>query len=143
MKDCDKFKSSLSDEIKNSLIDEFYNEVPKNIDDKLKYSAEASEFKNKLNSTNDKVSVLNEDIFDLDIDTLSMIEQGEFIRENRKAKKEFILFILSSFIILSLYAIVIVSFGSKILIISQIVIVSIIPWVGIAALLIKKRGSEV
>jgi len=143
MKDCDKFKSSLSDEIKNSLIDEFYNEVPKNIDDKLKYSAEASEFKNKLNSTNDKVSVLNEDIFDLDIDTLSMIEQGEFIRENRKAKKEFILFILSSFIILSLYAIVIVSFGSKILIISQIVIVSIIPWVGIATLLIKKRGSEV
>ncbi len=60
----------------------------------LKYSDEALEFKSKLNSTTKKMDVLNEDIFDFDIDTLSIIEQGEAIRENRKDKTEFILFIL-------------------------------------------------
>lgn len=132
-----------SDKIKNSLIDEFYNEDQEKVDQSLKYSDEYTEFKSKLNSTVKKMDVLNEDIFDLNIDTLSIIEQGECIRENRKAKKEFILFILSSFVILSLCAIVIIKMGPKILIISQIFIVIFTPWVIIPALVIKRRESEV
>ena len=88
------------------------------------------------------MDVLNEDIFDFGIDTLSIIEQGEHIRENRKCKKEFILFILSSIIILSLSAISIIKIGSNLLIISQIIIVTIAPWIVIPALVMKKRGSE-
>lgn len=128
------------DKIKNSLIDEFYNEGE--VDKNLKYNEVASEFKSKLNSTSNKMDVLNEDMFDFSIDILSIIEEGQHIRENGKAKKEFMLFILTSIIILSIFSMVIIKIGPKILIISQLVIITIAPWIVIPALLIKKRGSE-
>ncbi|MBW9148268.1 hypothetical protein K2F40_04665 [Clostridium sp. CM028] len=131
-----------SDKIKNSLIDEFYNESHEQVDKSIEYSDEYKEFKNVLNSTAKKMDVLNEDIFDFDIDTLSIIEQGECIRGNSKARKEFILFILTSFIILSVYAIATIFLGTKLLIISQIFIITIIPWIIIPVLAIKRRESE-
>ena len=131
-----------SDKIKNSLIDEFYNEAQEKTSENAVYSEAELEFQSKLTSTSNKMDVLNEDIFDFGIDTLSIIEQGEHIRENRKCKKEFILFILSSIIILSLSAISIIKIGSNLLIISQIIIVTIAPWIVIPALVMKKRGSE-
>ena len=143
MKDYDKVKNSLSYKVENTLIDEFYNEVPEKVDNKLNNSCEVTEFKSKLNSTRDKISVLDEDIFNLDIDTLSIIEKGEYIRENKKSKIEFILFVLSSFLILSLYAISIITLGSKVLIVSQIIVVIIAPWIVMAILVLKRRGSEV
>ena len=132
-----------SDKIKNSLIDEFYNESQEKTSENTVYSDADLEFKSKLNSTSNKMDVLNEDIFDFHIDILSIIEQGEHIREKKKAKKEFILFILSSIIILSLFAISIIKIGPKLLIISQIIIVTLAPWIVIPALVMKKRGSEV
>lgn len=132
-----------SDKIKSCLIDEYYNEAQETVDGSLKDSDEYTEFKSKLNSTVKKMDVLNEDIFDFDIDILNIIEQGEYIKEGKKTKKEFILFILSSFIILSLYAIAIIKIGSKILIISQMLIVFLIPWIIIPISAIKRRGSEV
>ena len=131
-----------SDKIKNSIIDEFYNEVKEKVDKSIEHSDEAFEFKSNLNSTTLKMAVLNEDIFGFQIDTLSIIEKGESIRENKKANKEFILFILSSFIILSLYAIAIIKIDPNILIISQIFIVIIVPWIIIPISAIKRRGSE-
>lgn len=132
-----------SDKIKNSLIDEFYNEAQGKVDKNTEYSDEYREFMSKLNYAGEKMNVLNEDIFDFDINTLSIIEQGEHIRENSKNKKEFILFILSSTIILSLCAIAILKMGPKILIISQIIIVTLTPWIIIPVIAIKKRRSEV
>ncbi|MBZ9687258.1 hypothetical protein G9F72_013070 [Clostridium estertheticum] len=132
-----------SDKIKNSIIDEFYNEAQGEVDKNTEYSDEYREFKSKLNATREKMNVVNKDIFDFDIDTLSIIEQGEYIRENSKNKKEFILFILSSTIILSLCAIAILKMGPKLLIISQIIIVTLAPWIIIPVIAIKKRGSEV
>ncbi|MCB2299036.1 hypothetical protein [Clostridium tagluense] len=131
-----------SDKIKNSLIDEFYNEEQGKVDKNAECSDEYRDFKSVLNSAGEKMDVLNADIFDFDIDTLSIIEQGEFIRENRKVKKEFIFFVLLSTIILSLYAIAIITLGSKILIISQMIIVSIAPWIIIPILVIKRKRSE-
>ncbi|MCB2312232.1 hypothetical protein LGL55_12395 [Clostridium tagluense] len=131
-----------SDKIKNSLIDEFYNEEQGKVDKNAEYSDEYRDFKSVLNSAGEKMDVLNDDIFDFDIDTLSIIEQGEFIRENRKVKKEFIFFVLLSTIILSLYAIAIIILGSKILIISQMIIASIAPWIIIPVLVIKRKRSE-
>ncbi|MBU3092829.1 hypothetical protein KPL35_12175 [Clostridium sp. CF011] len=131
-----------SDKIKNSLIDEFYNEVQDTVFKNIKYSDEDKEFKSVLNSTAKKMDVLNEDIFDFDIDTLSIIEQGVCIRGNSNARKEFILFILTSFIILSVYAIATIFLGTKLLIISQIFIITIIPWIIIPVLAIKRRESE-
>lgn len=131
-----------SDNIKNSLIDEFYNESKEKIDKNENYSDEYKEFKSVLNSTAKKMDLLNEDPFDFDIDTLRIIKQGEFIRENRKDNKEFILFILSSFIILSLYAMAIIKIDSKILIISQFFIIIIAPWIIIPISVSKRRGSE-
>ncbi|MBU3191651.1 hypothetical protein K9O30_05475 [Clostridium bowmanii] len=132
-----------SDKIKNTIIDEFYNEEHENNDKNAKCSDEYRDFKSKLNSVGEKMDLLNEDIFDFDIDTLSIIEQGEYIRENSKNKKEFIMFILSATIILSLCAIVALKMGPRIFIISQIIIVTLTPWIIIPAIAIKKRGSEV
>lgn len=131
-----------SEKIKNSLIDEFYDEAEESVDIRLKSSEEYLEFRSKLNSTSEKMAVLDEDIFDFDIDTLSIIEQGESIREKRRDKKEFILFILTSFIFLSLFAIVIIKIGSKILIITQIVMIIFTPWVIIPILAIRRKRSE-
>jgi len=131
-----------SDKIKNSLIDEFYNEPHEKISESIVCSEADLEFKSKLKLASNKMDVLDEDIFDFHIDTLSIIEQGEQIREVRKSKKEFILFILSSIIILSLFAISIIKIGFNLLIISQIIIITIAPWIVIPALVMKKRGSE-
>lgn len=127
---------------KNSLIDEFYNESQENSSKKTVYSEADLEFKGVLTTTAKKMDVLNEDIYDFDIDTLSIIEQGDSIKENNRNKKEFILFILSSIIILSLCAMAVIKLGTKILIISQVIIVTLAPWIIIPALTIKKRGSE-
>lgn len=132
-----------SDKIKNTIIDEFYNEAQDKVDKNAECSDEYREFKSKLNGATKKMDVLNEDIYDFGIDTLSIIEQGEYIRENSKNKKEFILFILSSAIILSLCAIAILKMGPQIFIISQIIIVTLTPWIIIPVIAIKKRGSEV
>ncbi|MBK5241722.1 hypothetical protein [Clostridium sp.] len=132
-----------SERNKNSLIDEFYNESQeKTSQNTVNHDADL-EFRSVLNSTAKKMDVLNEDIFDFDIDTLSIIEQGECIKENWKNKKEFILFILSSIIILSLCSIATIKIGPKLLIISQVIIVTIVPWIIIPVLAMKRRGSEV
>ena len=131
------------DKIEDSLIDEFYNEEYEKVDKNLEYSDKYTKFKSKLSSTGEKMAVLNEDTFDFDIDTLGIIEQGEYIRENRKAKKEFLMFILSSFIILSLYVASIIKMGAKILIISQIVIIILAPSIIILSLIAKRRRREV
>ena len=131
-----------SNNIKNSLIDEFYNEAMETLGENLKQSDEYIEFKSVLTSTSEKIAVLNEDIFDFDIDTLSIVEQGQYIKVSNKTKKEFLLFILSSFIILSLYAIAIFKMGFKVLVISQILIVILAPWIIIPVLSLKRRGSE-
>lgn len=132
-----------SERNKNSLINEFYNESQEKTSQNTVHCEADLEFERVLNSTAKKMDVLNEDIFDFDIDTLSIIEQGECIRENKKNKKEFILFILSSIIILSLCSIAIIKTGPKILIISQIIIITLAPWLIIPVLALKKRGSEV
>lgn len=142
MKDSDKIKNPLHSKIEKALIDEFYNETHEKVDKILMHSDKALEFKSKLDSTNIKMDVFNDDIFDIDINTLGIIEQGEAIRENRKDKTEFILFILVSFIILSIYALAIIIIGPKLLIISQIIILIIFPWIGMATMAIKRNGSE-
>ena len=131
-----------SDKIKNSLIDEFYHEAQGKIDKKAEYSDEYREFKTKLNSVGEKMDIVNEHEFDFNIDTLNIIEQGMNIREKRKAKKELILFVLLSTIILSFYTIGIIILGFKILILSQIFIVTIVPWIIIPVLVIKRKESE-
>ncbi|MCJ7689214.1 MAG: hypothetical protein MUO60_07835 [Clostridiaceae bacterium] len=132
-----------SERNKNSLIDEFYNEPHEKTSQNTVQCEADLEFKSVLNSTAKKMDVLNDDIFDFDIDTLSIIEQGECIKENWKNKKEFILFILSSVIILSLCSIAIIKIGPKLLIISQVIIVTIVPWIIIPVLAMKRRRSEV
>lgn len=132
-----------SERNKNSLIDEFYNEFQNKTSPNTVYNDADLEFKSVLNSTAKKMDVLKEDMFDFDIYTLRIIEQGEYITENMKNKKEFILFILSSIIILTLGSIAIMKIGPKILIISQIIIITIAPWIIIPVLVIKKRRSEV
>ncbi|MBU3074509.1 hypothetical protein [Clostridium estertheticum] len=142
MRDSVSNKNSLSDKVKNSLINELYNEDQKNVDKDIEYSDEALDFKNKLNSAAIKMNVLNEDIFDFNIDTLGIIEKGDSIKEIKTASKEFILFILSSFIIVSLYAIAIIKIDYRILIISQIFIAIIAPCIIIPISVARRKERE-
>ncbi|MBX4261915.1 hypothetical protein KTC96_09460 [Clostridium estertheticum] len=142
MKDSSSIKNPLSEKVKNSLINELYNEDQKNVDKDINYSDEALDFKNKLNSAAIKMNVLNEDIFDFNIDTLGIIEKGDSIKESRKASKEFILFVLSSFIIVSLYAIAIIKIDYRILIISQIFIAIIAPCIIIPISVARRKERE-
>ena len=88
-----------SQKIKDCLIDDFYNEKK---DKNINAENECKEFKGKLNLYQEKLNLLNEDIFEFDINTLSIIEKAECIKKNKKYKREFILFILIAFFILSL-----------------------------------------
>ncbi|MBX4266965.1 hypothetical protein [Clostridium estertheticum] len=142
MKDSSSIKNPLSEKVKNSLINELYNEDRKNVDKDINYSDEALDFKNKLNSAAIKMNVLNEDIFDFNIDTLGIIEKGDSIKESRKTSKEFILFVLSSFIIVSLYTIAIIKIDYRILIISQIFITIIAPCIIIPISVARRKGRE-
>lgn len=142
MKNSGSNKNYLSEKAKNSLIDEMYNENVVNVDKNIKYSEEVLEFKNKLNSSVAKMNVLNEDIFDFSIDILGIIEKGSSIKERSKANKEFILFILSSFVILILYAIAIIKIDYKILVISQIFIAIIAPCIIIPISVARRKERE-
>lgn len=143
MKNSNKVKNSLSEVVKNSLIDEFYNETYEKVDNSTKYSVDYKEFKSNLISTSEKMDILNEEIFNCDINTLNIIEKAETLKENSKASKEFFLFIISSFICISLYVFAIIKIDSRILIISQILIAIIAPWILIPISIIRTRGSEV
>ena len=86
MKDSGSIKNSLSDRLKNSIIDEMYNENQGNVDKDIKYSDEALEFKNKLNSTVVEMNVLNEDIFNFNINTLGIIEKGKLHKRKQEGQ---------------------------------------------------------
>lgn len=129
-----------SQKIKDCLIDDFYNEKK---DKNINAENECKEFKWKLNLYQEKLNLLNEDIFEFDINTLSIIEKAECIKKNKKYKREFILFILIAFFILSLYALAILKFGAKFLIISQGIVLIALPWTIIPFSMIRRKESEI
>jgi hypothetical protein len=118
------------------IIDEFYGE---SVDKKLSY--QYSEFGEKLERVSERLDVLNEDIFNFEIDTMGIIKMADDIKEGKRAKKELGLFIGTAIAVLGLYGFVGLTFGYKFLIISQGILMTLMPWI-IVPIAIKRRGGS-
>lgn len=127
----------------DSLIDEFYGENNEVLKESHKASKDYIEFKSDLRGVSEKLEVLRADDFDFEIDTLSIIEKAESIKENKKAKKEMIIFIFLATLILIGYGALSIIYGKGFIIVSQIIIMTIMPWCLIPFALFKSKGSEV
>lgn len=122
------------DEYEN-YIDEFYGESEGEIKN-LK-------FNEKLTKTSKKLDILNEDIFDFDIDTIKIIETAEKIKEARGFKIELTFFLGAGISILGLYGFLGLRLGYRFILASQIILMAMMPWVIVPIAVKRKRGSEI
>jgi len=128
--------------LENILIDEFYHEEFEKLDVSIKHIQEYTEFEQKLESFNNQLEVLNENVLDLDIDTMSIIDQAESINENKKARRELIGFILSSAVVLLLVALIGSKLNTQTLLMSQVAIMTLLSWLLIPISLFIRRGRD-
>lgn len=82
-----------------------------------------------LYSSLDTMDKLNEIQFDLDLDIMSIIDEGEKIKASKKDKKEFLLFLFSSYLLLGLIALACIYINKNIFIYLQITIIVFLPFV--------------
>lgn len=127
-----------------SAIETFYDENADGLDEDIKSSAEYIDFVKKLQSTKDKLDLLNNNIIDFEIDTLAVIAQADTLKEKKRHRMELGLFIFISLIILSAYVAAGLIFGLQTLIISQVILITLTPWVvlPIAAYRTKRGDSN-
>ncbi|AGK96349.1 hypothetical protein [Clostridium pasteurianum] len=126
----------------NTLIDKRYNEAydinllnkAKNEEqinennDTLDKSVNLEAFEDKMNSALEKIDLVDNIDFNINIDTLKIIEQAEQIGAKKNSFKENIYFIITSILILSAFSIVFLKLGIKFVIYFQIVLAFIMPW---------------
>jgi hypothetical protein len=121
-------------------IDNFYGENPKSLDKNIESSEDYIECMEKLQSMDEKLKVLDRDV-DFEINTLAIIEEAGKIKEKRKSRMELGLFVILALSILSLYAGVGLSFGLTTILISQAVIMTLIPWIMLPMTIIRNKRS--
>lgn len=131
------------EKIKDILIDDFYNEEHEKIEDDIIKDNEFIEFNEKLNLLEEKLSLVENETYDFDIDTLDIIEKAESINEKRKIKKELILFSAVAAVVLFLYSAATLKLGIRFLAISQGIVVALIPWIVIPIAILNRKGSEI
>jgi hypothetical protein len=128
--------------VEDMLIDEFYEESSGGLDDSIKNSEGCRKYREKLEASSKKLDTLTEDVFNISIDTMSIIEQAQTLKESRKLKNESIFFIIVSAMLLALYGTIGAILGPNVILISQAVILSLAPWVMIPIIMVKRKGSE-
>lgn len=132
------------EKLENTLIDKHYNEAY-NIDllDKLKAaenenigdifnnsyatSADSEKFEDKMNTALAKMNLADSIDFNINIDTLSIIDQAEQIQAKRNSIKENVYFIITSTLILSAFSVIFLKFGIEFIIYFQLVLVFVMP----------------
>lgn len=129
------------DAYKDSAIDLYYNEYKEPEDDGIESSHEYMDYMEKLECSGKKLNVLDEDIFDFEINTLAIIEAGSRIKEKKKFRLELALFVAAALILLSLYAVAGFVFGLQAILISQVVIITLIPWIVVPIVLRRRRNG--
>ncbi|WP_035378789.1 DUF5345 family protein [Fervidicella metallireducens] len=121
------------------VIDEFYNENEYSY--KIKSNdEECDEIRKKLDLVHKKLSVLDKDFDDINIDIMAVIEKADEIKERKRLKKDLVKFVLTAVIILSFYTYAIVLAGSRTFIIFQILCTSFMPWL-IIPITLRRRGE--
>lgn len=131
-----------SEKNKESIIDEFYNEDFGKTTNLNKLSDEYAAFKEKLQSADDKLLLLENECLDFEIDLDGMINKAIEIKTRKKSNIEFLLFLILSGIILSIYGVLIITLGVKVFITSQIILTSTLPWCLIPISILKVRESD-
>lgn len=131
-----------SEKNKESIIDEFYNEDFGKTTNLNKLSDEYAAFKEKLQSADDKLQLLENECLDFEIDLDGMINKAIEIKTRKKSNIEFLLFLILSGIILSIYGVLIITLGVKVFITSQIILTSTLPWCLIPISILKVRESD-
>jgi hypothetical protein len=125
------------EEQQNKYIDELYGESGK----ETKPSNQQIEFNEKFERVSEKLDILNEDIYNFDIDTIGIIGAVDRIKDGRKFKREFVRFLGTAVPILGLYGFLGLRYGYRVILISQIIIMAVIPWI-IVPIAIKRRGGS-
>lgn len=129
--------------IKDTAIDEFYGEDIDTSDESIKSSNEYINFNEKLKTSAKKLEVLDDNTKDFTIDIFSIIDKAEGIKEKKKSRTEFVFFIITASIILSIYMFAGIHLGVKVIMISQIVIITLMPWCLIPAAVAKHKRSDI
>lgn len=128
--------------LKDIAIDEFYGETTDTSDESIKSSNEYIKFEEKLKSSAKKLEILDDSKQDFAVDIFAIIEKAEGIKEKKKSRAEFVLFMITASILLSVYMLSGIYLGVKVIVISQIVIMLLMPWCLIPAAVAKsKRGD--
>lgn len=122
----------------DSLIDEFYNAGNNSVN----APRDCDEFIERLELMNKALDVPENSSFDFDINISEIILKAENIKEKRRNKREFILFILVSLVILAAFTAAALILGPKSLIIFQISFLTLIPWSLIPISILRLRGGE-
>lgn len=129
--------------LKDTAIDEFYGEDIDKSDESIKSSNEYIKFNEKVKAAAEKLELLDESNQDFDIDVFSIIDKAEGIKEKKKSRIEFVLFIVTASIILSIYMFAGIYLGVKVIMISQIVIITLMPWCLIPAAVVKQKRGDI
>lgn len=128
------------EKIKDSIIDEFYGEdIKNNIDKDLDDSEELNK---KLTDLSDILDILEKEKIDFPINTMSIIQEAEEIKEKSASKKEVILFTIIASTVLYIYFSLTIFYGINLLIISQLVFMIVLPLFVIPRLFINGRGTK-
>jgi hypothetical protein len=133
---------SKQDDLEKQLIDDYYslreNGASHNISENIE-----DDFTKKLHSSMSKMDALANEDFNLEINILGIISEGEEIRLKAEDRKEFIKFIFTAALILTSIVLLTVFVNHNIFIYWQLIVFSIIPFtlIPLAKYSLSKEGS--
>lgn len=130
------------EKLREQAIDNFYKESHEPLGENIRSSDEYSAYIEKLNTLDEKLKILDDDTSDFEINTLAIIEEADRINEKKKARIELVLFVAIASAVLSIYAAMGLIFGFQVILISQIVIVTLIPWIILPVIVMRSRRKS-
>ena len=120
----------------DALIDKYYNE------DFDKRCIDNDKFNNELNESLCKMKVIQDIDCDMDINISEIIESAETIKYKRKKVIENIVFMVVSIAMLAIFTFTAVFKGMKFIIIYEMAIVTLMPFVLIPISMMEVKGGS-
>ena len=125
----------------HDFIDNYYDELHEN-NFTPKEENEFLEYKEKLNTSLEKMNIINDSECDLDINILEIINMAEEIKLRKRNKLETFSFVALSLLILLAGVFLVLSFNIKYLVYIEIIITSLFPFLLIPlAIYSENRGD--
>jgi hypothetical protein len=136
------------EDIKNALIDKFYNEdydkglLESNSD--KEDQKEILKFEAKLELTKEQMDSTSDLDYNLDINIMDIISEAEEINNKKKNTWETLLFTITSLVIFSVFAALTLALGTSFIIYFQVAIVMLTPFmlIPICKAVITKGGKS-